>query len=152
MQTYRLMQVGLVLLTAGTILGGVWAAESWGRFWGWDPKETWALISIVVYFIMLHARYSGWIKDFGLAVAAVLGFVAIVWTFYGVNYVMATGLHSYGFGAGGEKWVGIWAVIELLFLAACIVRVRSLKAGGPAKEKQAKVSSKPGGQAPAPTA
>ena len=146
-QTYRLMQVGLVLLTAGTILGGVWAAESWGRFWGWDPKETWALISIVVYFIMLHARYSHWIKDFGLAVAAVLGFVAIVWTFYGVNYVMATGLHSYGFGAGGEKWVGIWAVIELVFLAVCIIRMRTLK-----MTRTAAKSELPKGQAPAPTA
>lgn len=120
-QTYRLMQVGLVLLTVGTILGGVWAAESWGRFWGWDPKETWSLICIVLYFVMLHARYSGWVKDFGLAVAAVLGFLSIVWCFYGVNYVMATGLHSYGFGSGGEKWVFLWGLIEIVFLIACFV-------------------------------
>jgi ABC-type transport system involved in cytochrome c biogenesis permease subunit len=81
----------------------VWAAESWGRFWGWDPKETWALISILTYFAVLHARYVRWLKDFGLAASAVLGLVVIVWTFYGVNYVMATGLHSYGFGSGGES-------------------------------------------------
>ena len=126
-QTYRTIQVGLILLTAGTILGGVWAAESWGRFWGWDPKETWALISILVYFAVLHARYVRWLKDFGLAAAAVLGLVVIVWTFYGVNYVMATGLHSYGFGSGGEQWVGLWAVLELIFLVVCWVRYRSLK-------------------------
>lgn len=124
-QTYRLMQVGLILLTAGTILGGVWAAESWGRFWGWDPKETWSLISIVVYFVMLHARYSGWIKDFGLAVASIGGFLAIVWCFYGVNYVMATGLHSYGFGSGGEVWVAAWALVEFVFLGACFIRART---------------------------
>lgn len=127
-QTYRTIQIGLVLLTAGTILGGVWAADSWGRFWGWDPKETWALISILVYFAVLHARYSRWLRDFGLAAASVLGFVVIVWTFYGVNYVMATGLHSYGFGSGGEVWVGLWAIVELAFLAACRVRFVMLRA------------------------
>jgi cytochrome c-type biogenesis protein CcsB len=132
-QTYRTIQVGLVLLTAGTILGGVWAAESWGRFWGWDPKETWALISILTYFAVLHARYVRWLADFGLAAAAVLGFVVIVWTFYGVNYVMATGLHSYGFGSGGEIWVGLWAVAEIVFLVACRVRyIASRRRSAPA--------------------
>lgn len=130
-QTYRTIQVGLLLLTAGTILGGVWAAESWGRFWGWDPKETWALISIVTYFAVLHARYVRWLQDFGLAAASVLGFVVIVWTFYGVNYVMATGLHSYGFGSGGEYWVGLWAVCELVFLVACRMRYLSLRTRRP---------------------
>lgn len=123
-QTYRTIQVGLFLLTAGTILGGVWAADSWGRFWGWDPKETWALISILVYFAVLHARYINWLRDFGLAASAVLGLVVIVWTFYGVNYVMATGLHSYGFGSGGEVWVASWAAAELLFIIVCWLRYR----------------------------
>lgn len=129
-QTYRTIQVGLFLLTAGTILGGVWAADSWGRFWGWDPKETWALISIVLYFAVLHARYIRWLRDFGLAAAAVLSFIAIVWTFYGVNYVMATGLHSYGFGSGGEVWVGLWAIIEIVFMVVARVRFVQLRAAG----------------------
>jgi cytochrome c-type biogenesis protein CcsB len=131
-QTYRAIQLGVLLLTAGTILGGVWAADSWGRFWGWDPKETWALISIVVYFAMLHARYIGWLRDVGMAAAAIVGFLAIVWTFYGVNYVMATGLHSYGFGSGGEKWVALWAVFELSFLGACKWRYNVLNVKRPA--------------------
>jgi len=150
-QTYRLMQLGLVLLTVGTILGGVWAAESWGRFWGWDPKETWALISIVLYFLMLHARYSGWIRDFGLAVLSVVGFISIVWTFYGVNYVMATGLHSYGFGSGGEKWVGIWALIEVAFLAICLTRRKASRVRKPAPESTESntvVSAPPKGSSP----
>ena len=148
-QTYRLMQVGLVLLTVGTILGGVWAAESWGRFWGWDPKETWSLICIVLYFVMLHARYSGWVKDFGLAVAAVLGFLSIVWCFYGVNYVMATGLHSYGFGSGGEKWVFLWGLIEIVFLIACFVLFKTLspRLAAPETTRQ----DKAGGQSATPT-
>ena len=121
-QIYRTLQIGLILLTIGTILGGVWAAESWGRFWGWDPKETWSLISIVVYMGLLHARYVGWLRDFGLAVAAIVGFMAIVWTFYGVNYIMAAGLHSYGFGSGGEKWVALWGAAEVIFLLMCALR------------------------------
>lgn len=150
-QTYRLMQLGLVLLTVGTILGGVWAAESWGRFWGWDPKETWALISIVLYFLMLHARYSGWIRDFGLAVLSVIGFISIVWTFYGVNYVMATGLHSYGFGSGGEKWVGIWALIEIAFLGLCFTRRKASRVRKPAprvSENNAAEAVPPKGSSP----
>ena len=125
-QCYRTMQVGVFLLTVGTILGGVWAADSWGRFWGWDPKETWALISIVVYVAFLHARFVGWFKDFGLAMSSIIGFVSIVWTFYGVNYVMASGLHSYGFGSGGEKWVGLWALAEGVFLVIAKIRHRQL--------------------------
>lgn len=141
-QTYRTIQIGLLLLTAGTILGGVWAADSWGRFWGWDPKETWALISIVVYFAVLHARYIRWLRDFGLAAAAILGFVVIVWTFYGVNYVMATGLHSYGFGSGGELWVGLWAAAEILFLIIARVRYSSiLKSAAPAPTLPAPAAS-----------
>jgi cytochrome c-type biogenesis protein CcsB len=126
-QNYRCLQIGLFLLTAGTILGGVWAADSWGRFWGWDPKETWALISIVIYFAVLHARHVGWIREFGLAASSILSFAAIVWTFYGVNYVMATGLHSYGFGSGGEVWVLAWALAELVFLVVCKVRHDALR-------------------------
>lgn len=124
-QTYRSIQLGLVLLTAGTILGGVWAADSWGRFWGWDPKETWALISILVYFTFLHARYVRWLGDFGLAASAVLGFASIVWTFYGVNYLMAAGLHNYGSGTGGGTWVAAWAGAELLFVVGCKLKART---------------------------
>lgn len=123
-QIFRMMQIGLVLLTVGTITGGIWAADSWGRFWGWDPKETWSLISILVYFTLLHARRVSWLGDFGLAVSPIAGFMAIVWTFYGVNYVMASGLHSYAFGSGGELWVGLWALAEILFLGLVWTRLR----------------------------
>jgi ABC-type transport system involved in cytochrome c biogenesis permease subunit len=106
--TYKAMQIAVLLLAAGTFLGGFWAAESWGRFWGWDPKEVWALIALVCYVIPLHARYLGWVKDFGLAVSAVLCYAAIVMSWYGVNFVLGAGLHSYGFGGGGPWWV-FWA-------------------------------------------
>jgi ABC-type transport system involved in cytochrome c biogenesis permease subunit len=106
--SYRAMQIAVLLLAAGTFLGGWWAAESWGRFWGWDPKEVWALIALVCYVIPLHMRYIGWVKDFGLAVSAVLCYAVIVMSWYGVNFVLAAGLHSYGFGGGGPWWV-FWA-------------------------------------------
>ncbi|MBN2327456.1 MAG: cytochrome c biogenesis protein CcsA [Candidatus Omnitrophica bacterium] len=114
--TYRVLQVGTVLLAAGTILGGVWAAESWGRFWGWDPKETWALISLLGYMAILHARHTNWIADFGTAVCSVIGFWLILMTWYGVNFVLATGLHSYGFGSGGGKYIIGYLLLETLFL------------------------------------
>jgi ABC-type transport system involved in cytochrome c biogenesis permease subunit len=111
------MYVGVALLIPGTILGGVWAAESWGRFWDWDPKESWAFISACVYLLVIHAYTFHKIKDFGLAVGAVAGLMAISFTWYGVNYVLGTGLHSYGFGNGGEGYYFLYLFVELLFLS-----------------------------------
>jgi len=118
---YRVMQIGVFLLTGGTVLGGVWAAESWGRFWGWDPKETWSLISIILYFTLLHAWHAGWIRSIGFAISTIVGFIAIVWTFYGVNYVLASGLHSYGFGTGGGLWLAVWLIAEIVFIQVCLL-------------------------------
>ena len=119
---YRVLQVGIVLLAAGTIFGGVWAAESWGRFWGWDPKETWALISLLGYLAILHARYTGWLRNIGTAVSSILGFWLILMTWYGVNFVLGTGLHSYGFGAGGGWYVLGFLLFESFFLIAFAAR------------------------------
>jgi ABC-type transport system involved in cytochrome c biogenesis permease subunit len=80
---YRVVQVGVVLLAAGTILGGVWANYSWGRFWGWDPKEVWALIALLGYLAILHGRYAGWLRDFGMAVWCVLAFLLVLMAWYG---------------------------------------------------------------------
>ncbi len=74
---YRAMQIGILLLATGTILGGVWANYSWGRFWGWDPKETWALITLLCYLALVHGRLAGWWKGFGLAVGSVLCFLSV---------------------------------------------------------------------------
>ena len=97
------MQVGVLLIAAGTILGGVWADYSWGRFWGWDPKEVWALITLLVYLIPLHGRFAGWVNTFGLVVASVVCFLSVVMAWYGVNFVLGVGLHSYGFAEGGSQ-------------------------------------------------
>jgi ABC-type transport system involved in cytochrome c biogenesis permease subunit len=89
------MTIGLVMLTIGNFLGGMWANESWGRYWGWDPKETWALISIMVYAFVLHMRLIPGLKsNFAFTVASILSFGSIIMTYFGVNFYLA-GLHSY---------------------------------------------------------
>jgi len=112
---YRAMQVGVLLIAAGTILGGVWADYSWGRFWGWDPKEVWALITLLVYLVPLHGRFAGWVNTFGLAVASVVCFLSVVMAWYGVNFVLGVGLHSYGFTEGGSQ--GLMSMIIAAVLA-----------------------------------
>jgi cytochrome c-type biogenesis protein CcsB len=121
---YRVLQLGVLLLAAGTILGGVWANYSWGRFWGWDPKETWALIALLCYILTLHGRLAGWWTQFGLAVASVVCFLAVLMAWYGVNFVLGKGLHSYGFGIGGETYVATFVILDLLFVAFAIWRYR----------------------------
>ena len=124
----RSIQVGVVLLAAGTILGGIWADYSWGRFWGWDPKETWALISLLGYLALLHGRLVGWVKEFGLAVGSVLIFFLVVMAWYGVNYVLGQGLHSYGFGSGGVEYVAGFAFFHLMYVLL-VYFLRSRKKG-----------------------
>lgn len=101
------LHIGLYLLTAGIFLGAVWANESWGRYWGWDPKETWALITMVVYAFILHARFLPALRsDYAFSVMSVLGLASVLMTYFGVNYYLS-GLHSYG---GGDTPPGLTAV------------------------------------------
>jgi ABC-type transport system involved in cytochrome c biogenesis permease subunit len=111
---YRAMQVGVLLVATGTILGGVWADSSWGRFWGWDPKEVWALITLLVYLVPLHGRFAGWVTPFGLVVSAVVCFGSVLMAWYGVNFVLGVGLHSYGFSEGGGQGVVLSATLAVL--------------------------------------
>jgi cytochrome c-type biogenesis protein CcsB len=129
---YRALQVGTLFLAVGTLLGGVWASYSWGRFWGWDPKETWALIALLGYLAILHGRFVGWIKDFGLAVGSILGYLLVLMAWYGVNFVLGTGLHSYGFGSGGYTYIGGFVLFEVLVIAAALVRQKQTAAAQPA--------------------
>jgi len=92
------LMVGLVLLTIGNFLGGVWANESWGRYWGWDPKETWALVTILVYAVVVHLRFiKSLYSEFNFSVISLLSFTSVIMTYFGVNYYLA-GLHSYAKG------------------------------------------------------
>jgi ABC-type transport system involved in cytochrome c biogenesis permease subunit len=118
---YRAMQIGVLLLAAGTILGGVWANYSWGRFWGWDPKETWALTTLLCYLAVLHGRLAGWWGGYGLAVGSVVCLLSVMMSWYGVNFVLGKGLHSYGFGTGGFSYVAMFAVFEVVFVAFVVL-------------------------------
>ncbi|MBI3316111.1 MAG: cytochrome c biogenesis protein CcsA [Candidatus Omnitrophica bacterium] len=119
---YRVIQVGVLLLGVGTVLGGVWANESWGRFWGWDPKETWALITFLGYLVVVHLRYSKLINGYWMAVSSILGFLLVLMTWYGVNFVLGRGLHSYGFGSGGMTLVMYYLAAELTFLTGTLLK------------------------------
>jgi len=123
---YRSMQVGVILLAAGTILGGVWANASWGRFWGWDPKEVWALIALLGYLAILHGRYAGWLRGFGLALGSVVAFLLVLMAWYGVNFILGVGLHSYGFSSGGATGMAIFVGIELLWVVFATLRYKML--------------------------
>jgi cytochrome c-type biogenesis protein CcsB len=97
--SFKVLTIGLYLLTIGTFLGAIWANESWGRYWGWDPKETWSLITIIVYSFVLHARMIDGLKGFfAFNVMALFSFSSVLMTYFGVNYYLS-GLHSY---AGGD--------------------------------------------------
>ena len=122
---YRSIQWGVVFLAGGTILGGIWADYSWGRFWGWDPKESWALISLLAYLALLHGKLIGWISAFNLALCSVLMFFLVIMAWYGVNFVLGAGLHSYGFGSGGIEYVSAFLVLHLI-LCAFAVRKKQL--------------------------
>jgi cytochrome c-type biogenesis protein CcsB len=115
---------GLGLLTVGTLLGGVWANESWGRYWGWDPKETWALITILVYAVVLHFRWIKPLRSVWLNAALSMAAVSsVVMTYFGVNYYLS-GLHSYGSGdpipVPGWVPVGIGLMVALILASGLI--------------------------------
>lgn len=99
----------------GTVLGGLWADDSWGRFWGWDPKENGALIIVLWNALILHARWGGMIRQKGLAMLAVMGNITTAWSWFGVNE-LGVGLHSYGFTEGVLRNLGLFVVSQLLIL------------------------------------
>lgn len=113
--------IGLLMLTIGAFIGGVWANESWGRYWGWDPKETWALVTILVYSIILHLRKIPGLKNtFGLSSLALIGLSSVLMTFFGVNYYLS-GMHSYAQGdpppIPNALYVALFLIIALVVSA-----------------------------------
>jgi cytochrome c-type biogenesis protein CcsB len=121
------LTIGLVMLTIGNFLGGQWANESWGRYWGWDPKETWALISIMIYAFVIHARFvpslrGKWVFN----LMSVLAFYSIMMTYFGVNFYL-TGLHSY---ASGDKVVTpnfVYYSLAFVFVLATLSYIKYKK-------------------------
>jgi ABC-type transport system involved in cytochrome c biogenesis permease subunit len=119
---YGVTCFGLVFAVVGTILGGVWANDSWGRFWGWDPKENGALMICLGQISLLHARFTGWVRDFGFVIwAGIIGMVT-VFSWFHVNQ-LGIGLHSYGFSAGLRTAVWSCYTVQMGFLIVGTVDV-----------------------------
>jgi ABC-type transport system involved in cytochrome c biogenesis permease subunit len=114
---YGVICFAMFLSFTGTVLGGIWADQSWGRFWGWDPKENGALLIVIWNAPMLHARWGGMVKQRGLAQLAVLGNAVTAWSWFGTN-LLGVGLHAYGFMQGAMHWL-IFAC--LVMVAICCV-------------------------------
>ena len=113
------LMIGLVLLVIGNFLGGIWANESWGRYWGWDPKETWAYISILVYTMILHLRLiPKWYSKYLFAVVSLLGFSSILMTYFGVNFYLA-GMHSYA--TGDPVPIPTWVYVAFAIVLSLIL-------------------------------
>ncbi len=115
--TYGTLCFGLLFSVVGTVLGGIWANDSWGRFWGWDPKENGALAIVLWELIVLHARMGGFIRDFGVAMASIFGAAVVAASWWGVN-LLGVGLHSYGFTSGILMTLLGYFVFEGLILGA----------------------------------
>jgi ABC-type transport system involved in cytochrome c biogenesis permease subunit len=112
---YGVLCFGLLFATVGTVLGGIWANESWGRFWGWDPKENGALMIVLWGLAVLHARLGGYIRDFGINMAALFGGIIVAFSWFGVN-MLGVGLHSYGFTSGIHRALTTFYLIEMAAL------------------------------------
>lgn len=115
----------------GTVLGGIWADQSWGRFWGWDPKENGALLIVIWCAIILHARWGGLIRDRGLAVLAVAGNIVTAWSWFGVN-MLGVGLHSYGFMDSAFRWLTIFVTTQIVLMLIALLPPRFWRSFAPA--------------------
>lgn len=120
------LEIGLFLATIGTFLGGVWANVSWGRYWGWDAKETWALIIVIVYAMILHFRLVPKMKSaFIFNVSSIIGFASVLMTFIGVNYYLSKGLHSYATGDTPVFPIWAWMMILAMILLMVVAGIRN---------------------------
>jgi len=113
----------------GTVLGGIWADQSWGRFWGWDPKENGALIIVLWNALILHLRWGGVIRERGLVVCAIGGNIVTGWSWFGVN-MLGIGLHSYGFTDAAFKWLVAFVVSQIVFIALGLLPGKIWKSSG----------------------
>ena len=112
--------IGLFMLAIGTFLGGIWANESWGRYWGWDPKETWALVSVLCYAFVLHMRFIPSLKSlYTFNFMSLISISSIIMTYFGVNYYLS-GLHSYAAGDPMPIPSWIYYFIIIIFITSIL--------------------------------
>ena len=128
---YGIVCFATLFSLVGTILGGIWADQSWGRFWGWDPKENGALIIVLWNAIILHCRWGGLVKTRGLMALAVFGNIVTSWSWFGVN-MLGVGLHSYGFNDKGAIWIVSFVVSQLIIIAIALIPLEKWRSFRPA--------------------
>jgi ABC-type transport system involved in cytochrome c biogenesis permease subunit len=112
---YGITCFALLFSFVGTILGGLWADQSWGRFWGWDPKENGAILIVLANALFLHARWGGLVKERGMANIAIFGNIVTAWSYFGTN-MLGVGLHSYGFMASAVAWLNAFIGSQIFFI------------------------------------
>ncbi len=121
---YGTLCFALLFSFVGTVLGGLWADDSWGRFWGWDPKENGALIIVLWNALVLHARWDRIVRDKGLAALCVLGNITVSWSWFGTN-ALQIGLHSYGFKEGVLFWLSVFMLSQIVVAGLALIPDRS---------------------------
>lgn len=117
---YGVACFALLLSFVGTVLGGIWADQSWGRFWGWDPKENGAALVVLINAIILHARWGGMIRAKGIAVLAVAGNIVTAWSWFGTN-MLGVGLHAYGFMDSAMMWLMIFVISQVALMLSALI-------------------------------
>jgi ABC-type transport system involved in cytochrome c biogenesis permease subunit len=131
--SYGILCFAMLFSFVGTILGGIWADQSWGRFWGWDPKENGAILIVLSVATVLHARWAGLVKERGVMLLSILGNIVTAWSFFGTN-LMGVGLHSYGFMESGVFWLSTFVYSQLVIFGIGLLPTalwRSNAAAGP---------------------
>ena len=121
--TYGVICFATVTSFVGTVLGGIWADQSWGRFWGWDAKENGAAMIVLWNLIILHARWGGMIRDRGLVVLAIFGNIITAWSWFGTN-MLGVGLHSYGFTNSAVFWLLIFVLSQLMLMSIGVMPMK----------------------------
>ncbi len=138
---YGIVCFATLLSFVGTILGGIWADQSWGRFWGWDPKENGALLIVIWNALILHARWGGLVRERGLMNLALFGNIVTAWSWFGTN-MLGVGLHSYGFMDAAFKWLMIFNLSQLILIGLGCLPTRFWKSGqGPGADGAAKTDA-----------
>lgn len=125
---YGVICFATLLSFVGTVLGGIWADQSWGRFWGWDPKENGAALIVLMNLIILHARWGGMIRHRGVAVLAIAGNIVTAWSWFGTN-MLGVGLHSYGFTDSAVFWISVFVLSQLAIIAMGLIPMKHWRSG-----------------------
>jgi ABC-type transport system involved in cytochrome c biogenesis permease subunit len=123
---YAIVCFATLFSFTGTVLGGIWADQSWGRFWGWDPKENGALLIVLWNAIILHARWGGLVRDRGIMCLAVFGNIVTSFSWFGVN-MLGIGLHSYGFMEAAFKWLMLFIISQVAIIVLGLLPARFWK-------------------------